>query len=300
MEFDYRAYRLAIRSDLELPELVPEPLQRADVDIRLKPVAWPSSGLLASTVLDLSADTQYLRWPHVARFAIYKAREIFIEPASDAGQPLVRLPLLGPVTGMLLYLRGYFVLHASAIAIRGRGAIFVGDRTAGKSTTAAALVAAGHRLLADDVVAIDAAERDAPQIIPGFPQLKLDRSIAIPEIAQLTTSSPPVLPNFTKVQHRLVGPFTHAPVVPERVYILSRGESAAVSPPLAPPQALAALMRFSYVTRFGPAVLSGSHAADHLERCAALASAARVYRLTVPGQIDRLGEMVRLVQGDFA
>ena len=296
----YRAYGLRIHSDLELPELPAESVKARDVNIKLEPVAWPSPDLSTRTILDLSAHTQYLSWQSIARFAIWDARDISIEPLPNAGEPLVRLPLLGPVTAMLLYLRGYFVLHASAIAIGGRGVIFVGDRTAGKSTTAAALVAAGHRLLADDVVAIDAAERGAPQILPGFPQLKLDRSIAIPKIAELTTASPPVLPNFPKIQHRLVGPFAHAPVPPERVYILGRGESAAVTPPLAAPQALAAIMRFSYVTRFGSAVLSGAHATDHLDRCAVLASAAQVRRLTVPDRIDRLGKMVNLVEGHFA
>lgn len=300
MEFDYRAYGLGIRSDLELPELVAEPLQRVDVDIRRCAVDWPPDGLLASTVLDLSADTQYLRWPHVARVAIHNAREVSIEPAPDAGAPLVRLPLLGPVMAMLLYLRGYFVLHASAVAIDGRGAVFLGDRTAGKSTTAAALVAAGHRLLADDVVAIDASARVAPHVLAGFPQLKLDKSVAIPQIAELTTFTPPVLPHFPKRQHRLVGGFPQTPVPPERVYILSRGEHAEVTPALMAPQALAALMRFSYVTRFGPTMLSGSHAADHLQRCAALAGAAEIFRLTVPDRIDRLGEMVNLVEGHIA
>jgi hypothetical protein len=46
-------------------------------------------------------------------------------------------------------------------------------------------------------------------------------------------------------------------------------------------------------------VLSGAHAADHLERCAALAGAAQVCRLTVPDRIDRLGEIANLVESQF-
>ena len=296
--FGYRAYGLRIRSDLQLPEFSSASVEKADLDIRLKPVSWPSPELAAGAILDLSADTQYLGWDKVARFAIRKAREISVEPAPEAGEPLVRLPLLGPVMALFLYLRGHFVLHASAIAIGGRGAIFVGDRTAGKSTTAAALVGAGHRLLADDVVAIDVSKRSAPCLLPGFPQLKLDKEAATREIRDLATPLPLALPNFAKRQHRLVGRFAHTPVPPHRVYILGRGKSAKATT-LAPPKALAALMRFSYVTRFGPAVLDGPHAADHLERCSALAGAADVVQLTVPDRIDRLGEMVRLVEDDF-
>lgn len=297
--FSYRAYGLRIQSDLELPEFSPASAGKVDVHIRLKPVSWPLAERAAGAILDLSADTQYLGWNGVGRFAVHGGREISVEPAANAGEALVRLPLVGSAMALLLYVRGYLVLHASAVAIGGRGAIFVGDRTAGKSTTAATLVAVGHRLLADDVVAVDVLKGRAPRILPGFPQLKLDRNIEIPEIDGLATPLPPVLPNFPKLQHRLVGRFPHTLVPPERVYVLSRGEHA-TSIPLAPPQALAALMRFSYVTRFGPTLLQGPHAAAHFKRCAALAAAAGVSRLTVPDRIDRLSETVRLIEADFA
>ncbi|TGV75989.1 serine kinase, partial [Mesorhizobium sp. M2D.F.Ca.ET.145.01.1.1] len=73
----------------------------------------------------------------------------------------------------LLHQRGLLVLHASAIAVTGRGAIFMGDKGAGKSTTASALIRAGHDLLTDDVVALDLANPNQPMIVPGFPQIKL-------------------------------------------------------------------------------------------------------------------------------
>lgn len=40
--------------------------------------------------------------------------------------------------------------HAAAVAIRGEGAIFIGPKEAGKSTTALALAARGHTLLSDE------------------------------------------------------------------------------------------------------------------------------------------------------
>ena len=60
--------------------------------------------------------------------------------------------LCGPILGMLLRMRGALALHASAVCI-GRGAIaFVGPHGAGKSTIAAALGAAGHAVVTDDVL----------------------------------------------------------------------------------------------------------------------------------------------------
>jgi hypothetical protein len=277
-----------------LPELEPDDAAEADVTIRLRPLATPFE-IVPGAVIDLSSATQTLAWRSVGRFSIHGARAIDVEPSPDVGEGLIRLPLLGPVMALLLYLRGLFVLHASAIEVAGRGAIFVGNRRAGKSTTGAALVAAGHRLLADDVVAIDVAEGGRPLIRAGFPQLKLDKTVPVPGIAEHAVALPPVEPNFAKLQHRLVEPFSHADTSPERIYVLTRG-SAAAATPLAPAQALAAILRFSYLSRFDSGVLAGAHAVEHFRRSAALSAAVSVFRLTIPEGVERLGEIVRLVE----
>jgi len=60
--------------------------------------------------------------------------------------------LCGPVLGFVLRLRGALALHASAVEW-GPGAIaFAGPHGAGKSTIAAALGAAAHRVITDDVL----------------------------------------------------------------------------------------------------------------------------------------------------
>ncbi|MEO8796690.1 MAG: AAA family ATPase [Polyangiaceae bacterium] len=61
----------------------------------------------------------------------------------------------GLAHGMLRQLRGGLALHASAVAIEGRGALLVGPSGAGKSTLAAMLVErAGAELIADDASAV--------------------------------------------------------------------------------------------------------------------------------------------------
>jgi hypothetical protein len=50
------------------------------------------------------------------------------------------------------------------------------------------------------------------------------------------------------------------------------------------------------MSRFDIGVLSGAHAAEHLRRCAALSAATTVLRLTVPDGVERLGEIVRMVE----
>jgi hypothetical protein len=294
----YRAYGLAIHSGLELPELCPDKAYDADVVVRRRPITRPYPKPPAATLFEFGAETQYLAWRNVARYLIRDQRQIDVDAAPEASEPLVRLPLIGPVMALLLHLRGLLVLHASAVAIGDRSVIFLGDKQAGKSTTAAALVAAGHRLLTDDTLAIDFPQTGVPRIVPGFPQIKLSLDAAAAVVDDGRQVQPSPFRGFEKRQHRLVDRFSHEYVAATRVYVLARGAKAAVTP-LTPTEALMSLIRFSYVTRFG-ARGHGEAAAKHLNQCAALADAVEVGRLELPESLSRLEEAVRLVEGHLA
>lgn len=293
----YRAYGLRISSDIELPELEPEKPGPADVTIRLnlsdalRPVNRNSS-------FEFEPFEQRLSWSLVGSFIVRNAREIEINPAPDVAEPLLRLPLLGPVMAVLLHYRRFLVLHASAIAMGERGVIFVGDKLAGKSTTAAALVAEGHRLLADDVVAVDFSPI-GPLVIPAFPHLKLEPITAdiLADVSEVANEAPHI--SITKKGTRLTAPFSHTPVPPSRIYILGRGASTGVFP-LNTKDAFEALLRFSYIIRFRRAALGPSAAALHMEQCAALAGHSRISHLVLPRELSRLEDAGRLIESDIA
>lgn len=63
-------------------------------------------------------------------------------------------PFIGPVMGALLRLRGTVCIHASAVQFDGGSLLLVGSKGAGKSTTAAALLKRGGRLVTDDIAAL--------------------------------------------------------------------------------------------------------------------------------------------------
>lgn len=292
-----RAYGLAIRSELALPELEAIAPGPADVTIRFartgRPV--PASG----SAFEFGADTHYLAWSGAGAFVIRGTSEIDIERAAATSDRLLALPLLGPVMAMLLHLRGKLVLHASAVAVGDRGAVFLGDKRSGKSTTAAALVAAGHRLLTDDVLALDTMPTGGLGILPAYPQIKL-----APDSARAVTIHAEVEPQLhhaiDKRQHRLTRGFSHASMAAKWIYVLERGAEAKIIP-MGAQTALLALLRFSYVTRFeGAAALHGASAASHLRLCAELAGSVGVRRLIAPAGLDRLDELVRLVERDLA
>jgi hypothetical protein len=297
--YRYRAYSLVIHSDLVLPELEPDAAERPDIVIRLQPTGRPLPSPAQGYICEYGSDIQYLAWPGVGAFVIRGVGEIDIEPAPGAGRPLLNFPLLGPVMALLLHLRGMFVLHASAVDVAGGSAVFLGAKGAGKSTIAAALVAAGHRLLTDDVLAIDFSESNGPRIVPGFPQLKLCEDAADKVVLKEAFSMAPPIPDFPKRQRRLTSPFLHSYAPLNCVYVLTR-EPVATTRELSAEDALTALIRFSLLPLYRQRPLSGAEASTHLKRCAALVGSVRVSALGVPSDFDRLEEVVRLVESDLS
>ncbi|WP_195176789.1 serine kinase [Mesorhizobium sp. INR15] len=294
----YRAYGLVIASELELDELDRTEPAIPDLTIRLRPVE-PIDADQTVTAFRFSDDHQHLFWPAVGRFLIRGTSEIDIDPSADIDGRLIAFPLLGPVLALLLHRRGLLVLHASAVAIGGRSAVFMGDKGAGKSTTAGAMIRAGHRLLTDDVVALDLSDPRRPMIVPGFPQLKLAADAASELSLGQTEVRPRVHPAIDKAQHRLHDGFSRDRVPATRIYILERGEKAGISP-LPGIAALPAIIKFSYVTRFGRSALAGDFAALHLRQCAQLADHVGVCRLEVPTGLGRIGEALDLIEKDLS
>lgn len=295
----YRAYGLTIASEVLLPELEPTAPAPADVVIAVGTIDLPKPSPEAATDFRFEPDRQYLAWDAVGAFLITDGRRIDVEPAPGVDDALIAFPLLGPVLALLLHRRGLLVLHASAIAVAGRSAIFMGDKGAGKSTTASAMIRAGHDLLTDDVVALDLTNPNQPMIVPGFPQIKLAADAAAAISFRDAEVRPRAHPEIDKMQHRLNGAFSGERVPASRIYMLERGEKADITP-LPGIAALPAIIKFSYVTRFGRAALPDDFAATHLRQCSGIANHVGVSRLEVPTGLERIDEAVALIERDLA
>ncbi|MDG4882474.1 serine kinase [Mesorhizobium sp. WSM4884] len=295
----YKAYGLTISSEVALPELQPTVPAPPDIAIAVGPVDFPRPAMEGGTAFRFGPTRQYLSWQAVGTFLISDASRIDVDPAPGIDDPLLAFPLLGPVLALTLHQRRLLVLHASAIAVGGQSVVFMGDKGAGKSTIAGAMIRAGHLLLTDDVVALDLSDRSRMMILPGFPQLKLatDAADAI-RIGQAEVR-PQVHPQIKKAQHRLHDGFSDEAAPLARIYMLKRGERAAITP-LPGAGALPAIIKFSYVTRFGRQALVGDFASAHLGQCAQLAAKIGVGRLEVPAGLERIDEAVALIERDLA
>jgi hypothetical protein len=170
----YWAYGLRIHADLVCPELRPHPQETGnpDVTIRLLPSAEDALESLENGYYEVQPRIFRLAVPGVAQYRIEEGSRIFIEPLPDVPLEKVRLFLLGSAMGALLYQRGLFPLHGSAVETPWGAMIFVGAQGAGKSTLAAQFHRKGYRLLSDDVCAV-APTPEGLQILPALAQLRL-------------------------------------------------------------------------------------------------------------------------------
>jgi hypothetical protein len=108
----------------------------------------------------------------VAHYVVEEGTRISIEPLAGAAPEEIRLFLLGSAMGALLYQRGLFPLHGSAVETPWGAMIFLGAPGAGKSTLASQFHRRGYRLLSDDVCAV-ARTPEGLEVLPALAQVRL-------------------------------------------------------------------------------------------------------------------------------
>ncbi len=205
----------------------------------------------------------------------------------------VRSDVLGRVMAVALHADEILTLHGSGVVVGGTGVAFLAPKLHGKSTTAAALVRAGAQLISDDILAVTPGER--PMVLPGIPAVNLWRDSA-------RQFQPTAVPGDATRKQRIdwgaLGARADVPVPLAAVYLLSpvRAEPGAAVRRQRMPPVVAALSLVGQAKIGG--LLGPVHAAALLERCVRLSTAIPVYRLTVPRELGRLGDLVRCV-GDW-
>lgn len=296
----YRAFGLTIESDMACPELLPVPPGPADVAIRIVHTGRAFPHPEAPGTFRFGDAECFLLYPQIGAFRIAAPGLIEVEPLPGVDPGLVCFPLLGPVMALMLQARGAFLLHGSALAGADEQAFaFLGDKGAGKSTTAAAFLRAGHALLTDDIIAIEGLPDGPARISPAFPQVKLTRE-ASGALAGTGLALRPDVP-LVRDKHRfLIGSgFAAQGHAPGHFFLLRRGEALAIRH-LTPKERMKAFLRFSYGTRFGPDAITPAFAVRHARQCAALAHTTRAAILTVPQDLAQLGRVVDFVVQEMA
>ncbi|HEX8907528.1 MAG TPA: hypothetical protein VF771_21985 [Longimicrobiaceae bacterium] len=211
--------------------------------------------------------------------------------------------LLGPVMGLVCHLRGIPCLHASAVAVDGRALLVVGAPGAGKSTTAAALAALGHPLVADDVVALRAGDGGI-EALPAYPWLRL-----WPSSAEMLYGSrdalPPIVPGHAWWDKRFLDlseredAFAAEPLPVGAVYLLEPRSDAVDGAEVTdaePVEALLTLVAHTYAQYLTDAAMQ----AAELPVLARLTREVPVRRVVPSADASDLPRLRDAILGDFA
>jgi len=172
--YSYVCYGLTLQSEVPLLAVPADGQALADVCVRIKSrsLAPPAA---ASSGIRIQQDRAVLPTVEGDLLLVNGGTEIICY--SDRPEGCVLNYVTGTLLAVLLYQRGYLVLHASAVEVNGNAVMILGDVGAGKSSTAAALYQRGHRILADDNVAVFLSDLGA-SVLPAFPSVKVYPDVA--------------------------------------------------------------------------------------------------------------------------
>ena len=157
VQYAYLISGLRVHADVHLPSAFDAPPGESEPDVRIREGRVDrclGGALRQGPDWEAGHGSLLLRIAGVANVLVTGGREITYQtmPGHDPGD--LTLYVLGSCFATLLQQRGAMVLHASAVAVRGRAVLFCGPSGAGKSTLAAMLSQRGYPLLNDDVCSV--------------------------------------------------------------------------------------------------------------------------------------------------
>ena len=289
----YSAYGLNIHSEISLPELM-EGGEIADVIVRFGPVAirLPDADDCDRVVIG-GSDNIIVFWKEVGGFCIRNGNEIIVDPTPGIDRRAIGMIVLGSALGILLSQRDCMVFHSSVIEFPSGCVAFMAAKGYGKSTTAAAFYAKGHRLVADDIMVLEPVG-DGFAAKPGYPQMKLwpDAAVAIGENPSRLDR---VHPDYEKRARPTRENFASKPVSLRGVFLLDVGDSLELEQ-LKGPKALIGLLPHWYGAQFDGELLKVFGLKAHFNACSALASKVPIYNIKRPHTLDCLDEVLLTIE----
>ena len=291
---DYTAYGLQVRSPVVLPfpRRPGAPAGAPDVTVRLgaAPATLPAPAD-ACGCWETAPGAFLLTVDGVARYQATGGCEILVEPRGGGDSDL-GVFLAGPVFAALLQQRGIVTLHASAVATEAGAVLLLGGSGSGKSSLAAALVARGCALMADNVTGVFLDGNGHAVALPAFPGVCLWADALDALGRRAGDRIRPDLEKYLAPVER----FRSAPLAVCAVYLLTPfGRRDVAVEPAPPASAFRWLTRHTYHGMF----LHGlGRRAAHFRTVAALAASVPALHVTL-GHSFRPGAWADRIAGTF-
>ena len=300
LNFYSHMYGLNVRSDIALPELNQGHLTSAEA-ITISAVRKFDALKNARTIHTYCQATDGEIRLEVSRkltLSIVDGTSIYYKAAPGVDEDTLRLYILGSGFGALLQQRGYLVLHGNAVEMTdGGGLICVGQSGVGKSTTAAAMMQRGYKIIADDVCPITA----AGVVIPGMPRMKLWDDAAN-KLSISTIGLNHVMPGVTKYNVPLKDAYAKHPLEVKVLVELDshEGDDILVEPVFGVEKFML-LRRNSYRYEY---LLAMNAMSDHFKKSEQFIAGLTMFKVSRPkdgfaidGLLDNLIEVYNTVNG---
>jgi hypothetical protein len=324
----YRAYGLSLAANQAIPGLLPESADTKDaklIDLQIwfeciptwleSYLASPQTIRYVSPYLDENGQPALIVWllGDGAFYHLQYAEDVDFILNRDGTLLWIRWSqavdeidvfsyLLGPVMGFILRVRGVVSLHASAVAVNQRAAVFIGDAGVGKSTTAMAMGRLGYPIVSDDIVPIYE-NAGVTYAQPGYPRVRLRQS-SLPWLSVVNPDLPPLpeVKGQSRLHFELIQSgyqFQSDPLPIGALYLLAERDADSRAPrveSVSLSDGMMGIVANTYATRF----LDTSMRAREFQELSRLVNQVTVRKLYPHQELSHLGSLCDVILGDFS
>src|SRR5438445_232581 len=181
--YQYGVYGIFLRSEIPLPLPEHPDSALAEIDLRTAPAGWFADVTRDAEIHEFDSSwyqyarlqdrSSYARWGDVGEFLVSSdGKTIVCRQSNQASGESFRVYLLGQALSFALVKQGFEPLHATTVVVNGAAVVFLGDGGFGKSSLAACFLAAGHRILTDDLLILGETSKGI-LTYPGPDRIKL-------------------------------------------------------------------------------------------------------------------------------
>jgi len=296
-KYVYKVYGLIIGADFPIPEFI-EFEGRPEVIIKYGKVkSFLENPEEKGIRFEATKDEFLLTVEGIAKYYVSNGREIIIEPYDKTNLDVLRVFLHGSVFGALLHQKQYLVLHGSSIVVNGSGIVFAGDSGSGKSTLAAAFYRKRYKILTDDLCVVKLNNAGIPEVVPGFPKLKLWKD-SIKLLGENINLLEPIRNNLQKYWLDIESEFSKESVPMSKMYIMHNQNNSELRIEQIPStQKLKELINNTYRWRYIKKTQEGKSL--YFEQILATDNAIDIYKITRDIKLCNPDQMLTILEKEM-
>lgn len=294
----YQAYGLKFKSSVSLPGRISK-FEVPDVTIQFGKInsftdeAYKEIDLNENIKLRIKDNIKCIFWYDKEICRIKNSNEIILNKSNGLKESFLRLILLGIAIPLLLSERDILVFHATAVNINGNAIAFLGPEGAGKSTTSFAFIKNGYNLISDDVLGVTLNNKNMPQVISGFPMIKLWPEVIV-NMGENPVSMPKIQSNIEKRFYSVDTNFITGSVPLKMIFSIRESEiNTSISDMPLQESTIELVKSTLHAVTFDYVQLS-----NNLKDCADIAKKVPIKSLEIKRSLDDLSDLVQII-ADF-